>query len=297
MDLRTIKENLNFPIKTPEYQLGVDGFMSYANRTLTIDAKLSCPCIKCVNNKLLNTDEVNYHLLHNGMMHNYSTWIFHGESMNQVPTPTPIEPMAENETVMGMDMRQMLHDIYGRVDGDPVVGEVHASKHKRRSRPRRFLYPKSLVKWILKSIGHKWRDYKCYLKGRGYDDDITSTTYMIIAQILMFYMINGLALLISGGQRREGKLCKALSKHSKESHSKAIVKPIHTTGTKSHARVREELNQIKKIATEQGENENLDDDPVSQVLGKDQSGRVRGLGLDVKPSDVESLLYPDLALI
>ncbi|KAL2931563.1 Pescadillo-like protein [Bienertia sinuspersici] len=256
--------------------------MSYANRTLTIDAKLSCPCIKYVNNKLFNTDEVNYHFLHNGMMRNYSTWIFHGESMNQVPTPTPIEPMAENETVMGMDMRQMLHDIYGRVDGDSVDGEymlpnLKDKEHKRRSRPRRFLYPKSLVKWILKSIGHKWRDYKCYLKGRGHDDDTdVNKLYDNCPDPDVLY--DQWVSLVNFWRSEEGK---KRSKHSKESHTKAIVKPIHTTSTKSHARVREELNQIKKIATEQGEKENLDDDLVSQVLGKDQFGRVRSLGLDV----------------
>uniref|UniRef100_A0A803MX61 Uncharacterized protein n=1 Tax=Chenopodium quinoa TaxID=63459 RepID=A0A803MX61_CHEQI len=68
---------------------------------------------------------------------------------------------------------------------------------------------------------------------------------------------------------------KKRSKIGKESHAKAKVKPISTTGTKSHARVREELAKI-----------NMDDDPVSKVLGKDQYGRVRSLGLGVKPSDV-----------
>ncbi|XP_021775083.1 uncharacterized protein LOC110738946 [Chenopodium quinoa] len=106
---------------------------------------------------------------------------------------------------------------------------------------------------------------------------------------------------------------------SKESHVKAKVKPIHTTGTKSHARIRKEMkkqlnksptrtqvylqchqhereaditNQIKRVATEEGDQEDLDDDPVSKVLEKDQYGRVRGLGLGVKPSDVGDSSYP-----
>ncbi|KAL2893920.1 Polyribonucleotide 5'-hydroxyl-kinase Clp1 [Bienertia sinuspersici] len=164
----------------------------------------------------------------------------------------------------------MLHDIYGRVDGDPVDGEVHASKHKRRSRPRRFLYPKSLVKWILKSIGHKWRDCKCYLKGRGYDDDTdVNNLYDNCPDPDVLY--DQWVSLVNFWRSEEGK---KRSKHSKESHSKAIVKPIHTTGTKSHARVREELNQIKKIATD------------FTSVGKRSIWPCSWSGLDVKPSDV-----------
>ncbi|XP_074297509.1 uncharacterized protein LOC141628243 [Silene latifolia] len=98
------------------------------------------------------------------------------------------------------------------------------------------------------------------------------------------------------------------------SHKKAKTKPIHTSGTKSHARIYEDLkkslqrsptrtevylechqhkneanvtDQIKEIAAQQEHLDgNLDDDPVAQVLGKDKYGRVRGLGLGVKPSDL-----------
>ncbi|KAL2942936.1 Uncharacterized protein RDABS01_031284, partial [Bienertia sinuspersici] len=162
------------------------------------------------------------------------------------------------------------------------------------------------------------RDYKCLLKGRGYDD---------------YTEINTLY-----------DNCPEDDVDNK-SHDKAKVKPIHTTGTKSHARVREEMsptrtqvyiechqheseaditvcvffpllsidffisitcftlanylivhalkNQIKNVAAEQGDKEvELDDDPVSKVLGKDQYGGVCGLGLGVKPSNVGDPTYP-----
>ncbi|KAL2901904.1 Porphobilinogen deaminase, partial [Bienertia sinuspersici] len=261
MDLKTIKENLTFPIKAPQYRVGVDGFMSYANSSLTHDGRLRCPCVKCVNNKLLNPDDVNYHLLQYGIMRNYSTWGFHGES-------------------------------------------------------RRFLYPKSLEKWILKSIGHKWRDYKCLLKGKGYDDDTDiNTLYDNCPDDDVEY--DQWVSLVNFWRSEEGQ---RRSNRSKESLEKAKVKPIHTTGTKSHARVREEMkrssnksptrtqvylkchqheseaditNQIKNVVTEQGDQElDLDDDPVSKELGKDKYGRVRGLGLGVKPSDIGDPSYP-----
>ncbi|KAL2923373.1 hypothetical protein RDABS01_014864 [Bienertia sinuspersici] len=178
----------------------------------------------------------------------------------------------------------------------------------------RFLYPKSLEKWILKSIGHKWRDYKCLLKGKGYDDNTDiNTLYDNCPDEDVDY--DQWVSLVNFWRSEEGK---RRSNRSKESLEKAKVKLIHTTGTKSHARVREEMssnksptrtqvylkchqheseaditNQIKNVATEQGDQElDLDDDPVSQVLGKDKHGRVRGLGLGVKPSDLGDPSYP-----
>lgn len=60
MDVRTIKqENLTFPIKATKYWIGVDGYMSYANNNLTVDGRLRCLCVKCVNYKLLKPDNVN----------------------------------------------------------------------------------------------------------------------------------------------------------------------------------------------------------------------------------------------
>ncbi|KAL2931070.1 Spectrin beta chain non-erythrocytic 5 [Bienertia sinuspersici] len=115
-------------------------------------------------------------------------------------------------------------------------------------------------------------------------------------------------------------LCQRRSNCSKESLEKAKVKPIHTTSVKSHARVCEDMtkssnkgptqtqvylkchqheseaditNQIKNVATEQGDQElDLDKDPISKVLGKDIYGHACGLGLGVKPSDVGDRSYP-----
>ncbi|KAL2921805.1 Ectonucleotide pyrophosphatase/phosphodiesterase family member 6 [Bienertia sinuspersici] len=122
MDLKMIKENLTFPIKAPHYRVGVDGFMSYANSSLTRDGRLRCPCVKCVNNKLLNLDDVNYHLLQYGIMRNYSTWVFHGENVDQVSTSPSTEPMVEKETMTHMDMRQLVHDAFGHSDDDSSIG-------------------------------------------------------------------------------------------------------------------------------------------------------------------------------
>ncbi|KAH9621491.1 hypothetical protein KSS87_002746, partial [Heliosperma pusillum] len=173
----------------------------------------------------------------------------------------------------------------------------------------RFLYPRVLQKWILKSIGHKWRDYKCTLKGIHYSDDenITELHNNCPEDVVHDQWIS----LVNFWRSDEGQ---ERSRKSILSHKKAKTKPLHTSGTKIHARVSEDLkkalqrsptrtelylechqhkkeanitDQIKEIAAQQGHIEgNLNDDPVAQVLGKDQYGRVRGIGLGVKPSDL-----------
>ncbi|KAL2933814.1 Uncharacterized protein RDABS01_016933 [Bienertia sinuspersici] len=154
---------------------------------------------------------------------------------------------------------------------------------------------------ILKEV----KDYKCYLKGRYYDDD---TDINIVQDKCPSDVENDQCISLKRSQR------------GKESLMNAKVKPISTTGTKSHACVREELkkelkksptrtqtylachthdneaeitNQIKNIVAEQGDKEmNLDDDPVSKVLGKDQYSCVRGLGLGAKPSNFAGISAP-----
>ncbi|KAL2922807.1 hypothetical protein RDABS01_014298, partial [Bienertia sinuspersici] len=107
----------------------------------------------------------------------------------------------------------------------------------------RFLYPNSLEKWILKSIGHKWRDYKCLLKGKGYDDDTDiNTLYDNCPDDDVDY--DQWVSLVNFWRSEEGK---RRSNRSKESLEKAKVKPIHTTGTKSHARVREDMNDTRQF--------------------------------------------------
>ncbi|KAL2923423.1 Uncharacterized protein RDABS01_014914 [Bienertia sinuspersici] len=139
---------------------------------------------------------------------------------------------------------------------------------------------------ILKEV----KDYKCYLKGRYYDVD---TDINIVQDKFPSDVENDQWIsLVNFWRSEEGK---KRSQRGKESLMNAKVKPISTTGTKSHARVREELkkelkksptriqtylachthdneaeitNQIKSVVAEQGDKEmNLDDDPVSKVLG------------------------------
>ncbi|KAL2930832.1 hypothetical protein RDABS01_036242, partial [Bienertia sinuspersici] len=351
MDLRAIKEKLAFPIKSAEYRVGVDDFMVYATRNITSsDGKLRCPSIKCVSNKILSLDDVNYHLLHVGMMRNYNNWTFHREDMDEISS----KPMVENETVGEINLRQFVYDTYdpngvrrrGKTlladvwnlpPGHQIVVDVNKEMQPIGEEARVLgcfygtiarngkLCSLSYTRWdhlkkggnrnnedmILKEV----KDYKCYLKGRYYDDD---TDINIVQDKCPSDVENDQWIsLVNFWRSEEGK---KRSQRDKESLMNANVKLISTTSTKSQARVHEELkkelkksptltqtylachthdneaeitNQIKSIVAEQGDKEmNLDDDPVSKVLGKDQYGRVRGLGLGAKLSNFAEISAP-----
>ncbi|KAL2943022.1 Biosynthetic arginine decarboxylase [Bienertia sinuspersici] len=132
MDLRAIKEKLAFPIKSAEYRVGVDDFMVYATRNVTSsDGKLRCPCIKCVNNKILSLDDVNYHLLHFGMMRNYNNWTFHGEDMDEISS----EPMVENEIVGEINLCQNMANPKNKklrmANANSNKGEISGGNHEQ----------------------------------------------------------------------------------------------------------------------------------------------------------------------
>ncbi|KAL2926708.1 FACT complex subunit POB3, partial [Bienertia sinuspersici] len=123
MDLRATKEKLALPIKSAEYRVGVDDFMVYATRSLTSsDGKLRCPCIKCVNNKLLSPDDVNYHLLHFGIMRNYNNWTFHGEVVDEIS----FEPMNQIESIVAEQGDKEMN-----LDDDPVLKVLGKDQYDR----------------------------------------------------------------------------------------------------------------------------------------------------------------------
>ncbi|KAL2924321.1 N-glycosylase/DNA lyase, partial [Bienertia sinuspersici] len=332
MDLRAIKEKLALPIKSAEYRVGVDEFMVYATTNIISgDGKLRCPCIKCVNNKLLSPDDVNYHLLHFGMMRNYNNWTFHGEDVNEISS----EPMAENESVGETNLLQTMANPKNKklrmANANSNRGEISGGNHEqvntRRIEDQQHQSSNIQNQGSNEGSGHEAQEeegriYEYVVQGlqvlfkrRYYDDD---TDINIVQDKCPSDVENDQWIsLVNFWRSEEGK---KRSQRGKESLMNAKVKPISTTGTKSHARVREELkkelkksptrtqtylachthdneaeitNQIKNIVAEQGDKEmNLDDDPVSKVLGKDQYGHVRGLGLGAKPSNFAGISAP-----
>ncbi|XP_038982911.1 uncharacterized protein LOC120110936 [Phoenix dactylifera] len=69
-----------------EFCDGVKGFLEFAFTQLEYCSgdKIRCPCMRCDNQKFLNRDTVNVHLLRKGFTPGYSTWFAHGELLGAV---------------------------------------------------------------------------------------------------------------------------------------------------------------------------------------------------------------------
>ncbi|OAY76594.1 hypothetical protein ACMD2_25232, partial [Ananas comosus] len=125
---------------------------------------------------------------------------------------------------------------------------------------KKFLYHQSCEKWIFKSAGRKWRDYKCSLKAR-YFDDLASLDEMykkVPEDIVRDQWIS----LVNFWKTETAKA---------DLQSKIIE---NQESSNSHGRVAWE------------------GDAYSDVIGKDKYGYMRGVGLGPSPSE---LLKPMIA--
>ncbi|KAL4563369.1 hypothetical protein LXL04_027410 [Taraxacum kok-saghyz] len=72
------------PRMSKPYLNGVENFISVAeaNRVNNGSRSISCPCNNCKNFlSFIDTGEIEYHLLHDGFVPNYTCWSRHGESL------------------------------------------------------------------------------------------------------------------------------------------------------------------------------------------------------------------------
>ncbi|KAL0395064.1 UNVERIFIED_CONTAM: hypothetical protein Slati_4472600 [Sesamum latifolium] len=66
----------------PEYENGVQIFLSFAYSSIEPWKKIRCPCKKCNNVYYQNRDDVEADLLQYGILQNYVTWVLHGEELD-----------------------------------------------------------------------------------------------------------------------------------------------------------------------------------------------------------------------
>lgn len=75
------------------------------------------PCVKCCNRVWLNVDLVHRHILSQGFLPGYTTWIFHGEQWvdSRYQTPYTIShPIGASGSRIGEeDIRGLIHDALG----------------------------------------------------------------------------------------------------------------------------------------------------------------------------------------
>ncbi|OAY78132.1 hypothetical protein ACMD2_26872 [Ananas comosus] len=170
--------------RSRQYLEGVGGFLDFAFRNpICSESKFWCHCVKCVNRSKLSREDVYEHLVCNGMLRGYRQWTFHGERIVQ-NAPSSRHRVEDNYSI-NVDMHQLLTDAFGC--GEDVSMPCPSDSTNTPTHNGKFLYPVRIEKWIMKSTGRKWKDYKCDLKASHFDEhaslkDISSWVYKHIPQ-------------------------------------------------------------------------------------------------------------------
>ncbi|KAG2371826.1 uncharacterized protein HKW66_Vig0239470 [Vigna angularis] len=85
---------INLPRISTEYEKGVEDFIEFAQRNASTsgddEVKFRCPCVNCLNGRKLNATDIREHLICDGFIRSYTTWIWHGE-LTDFPTVSPTE--------------------------------------------------------------------------------------------------------------------------------------------------------------------------------------------------------------
>lgn len=66
-----------------EYEIGVKEFVEFAVKNAKDPNRVVCPCLKCCFGKRVREDELEGHLVCNGIDQSYTCWIRHGEKKKE----------------------------------------------------------------------------------------------------------------------------------------------------------------------------------------------------------------------
>ncbi|XP_062188858.1 uncharacterized protein LOC133892152 [Phragmites australis] len=116
MDIEVIKLLLRCSKGSIQYNNGVKGFVEFAFKDKSADAKIHWPCETCVNTTLLSRDEIYEHLVCNGILENYDEWDFHGEP--SVQHTADQQPESQNDSGRHANMHQLINDTFGHFYDD-----------------------------------------------------------------------------------------------------------------------------------------------------------------------------------
>ncbi|KAB1209772.1 hypothetical protein CJ030_MR6G005337 [Morella rubra] len=144
--------------------------------------------------------------------------------------------------------------------------------------------------WFLKDLGEKWRNYKCSLKQKFFDEAFTPQ-----------YVKNNAPTDVNLEQ-----FCKLVDfwysdagrhrSHARK-QNRSLQTTVHTAGSKSFARYAHELRRMEEIGlNDSGSSQTSSQfrvdgsigwspsDRYAQVIGPERHGRIRGVGLEPTPS-------------
>ncbi|EEE66797.1 hypothetical protein OsJ_23543 [Oryza sativa Japonica Group] len=198
------------------------------------------------------------------------------------------------------------------------TNELKVKKDILKQVKMRFLYAPRMEEFILKKIGERWRQYKAKLKDLYFD--VNETKEANCNNVPEGVLSDQWIALVNHWMNEKSK---RISEQNKKNCQKK--KAIHTAGTKSFARTREEMRQkdpakknphravvyvhTHKRKSDKNINGHVDNlkrliaeqpaladaskgktawkgDALNQILGDDKPGRVHGLGLVPKPKQV-----------
>jgi len=79
---------------SPKYVDGVEQFLQFASERgqPNEEGKYYCPCINYLNGRRQLLDNIQEHLLCDGIKKNYTTWIWHGE-VTDIQSGSQSEPL------------------------------------------------------------------------------------------------------------------------------------------------------------------------------------------------------------
>ena len=88
------------------------------------DAKIQCPCVKCVNRQLQMQETVYEHLVCDGMLRGYTIWGCHGETTSYISANKDSESPRPS---LNTNMRQVVQEAFGYIDDEHHTNGPHAS--------------------------------------------------------------------------------------------------------------------------------------------------------------------------
>ena len=102
---------INLSRISDDYERGVGEFIEFAQRhgdSAKNRGKMRCPRVNCLNGRILNVAEIREHLLCDGFLKNYTTWMWHGEL---VETQNVTKEHRFVESIMEDRLEDMICDV------------------------------------------------------------------------------------------------------------------------------------------------------------------------------------------
>ena len=122
---------INTPRISDSYEKGVEEFIQFTKHNVVSCNNGRCPCVYCLNGRILSVSEIREHLLCDGFLKNYTTWTWHDELLD-----LPTVRGASKEVDFSVDDR--LEDMIRDVGAESFANAVFENMSNDSETP---LYP------------------------------------------------------------------------------------------------------------------------------------------------------------